>query len=77
VSFVLYGSFNRPYSFLASLRADRLAAAEGRFVEWRAVVHDPAVPVNTAAAIAGYPALHGPQANRQHAALPGGFWAGG
>jgi 2-hydroxychromene-2-carboxylate isomerase len=44
VSGVLYGSFNCPYSFLASLRADRLAAANGATVEWRAVVHEPGVP---------------------------------
>jgi 2-hydroxychromene-2-carboxylate isomerase len=46
VSLVLYGSFNCPYSFLASLRADRLAAASGRPVQWRAVVHDPSVPAD-------------------------------
>jgi 2-hydroxychromene-2-carboxylate isomerase len=43
VSVVLYGSFNCPYSFLASLRVDRLIAVGGVAVEWRAVVHDPAV----------------------------------
>jgi hypothetical protein len=44
VSLVLYGSFNCPYSFLASVRVDRLAAANGATVEWRAVVHEPDVP---------------------------------
>jgi predicted DsbA family dithiol-disulfide isomerase len=44
VPLVLYGSFNCPYSFLASLRADRLAAAGDAAVQWRAVVHDPAMP---------------------------------
>lgn len=43
MSVVLYGSFNCPYSFLASLRVDRLIAVGGVAVEWRAVVHDPAV----------------------------------
>jgi hypothetical protein len=44
VSLVLYGSFNCPYSFLASLRADRLAATGDAAAQWRAVVHDPAMP---------------------------------
>lgn len=41
---VLYGSFNCPYSFLASLRADRLAARGVETVEWRAVVHEAEAP---------------------------------
>jgi 2-hydroxychromene-2-carboxylate isomerase len=44
VELVLYGSFNCPYSYLASLRADRLATAGRPKVDWRAVVHDPEVP---------------------------------
>lgn len=41
---IMYGSFNCPYSYLASLRVDRLAAAGAAETQWRAVVHDPAVP---------------------------------
>jgi 2-hydroxychromene-2-carboxylate isomerase len=48
---VIFGSFNCPYSFLASLRVDRLRATGAAQVEWRAVVHEPDVaaegtPVN-------------------------------
>jgi predicted DsbA family dithiol-disulfide isomerase len=39
----MYGSFNCPYTFLASLRAERLQVAGGARFEWRAVVHDPDV----------------------------------
>ncbi len=42
---VLYGSFNCPYSFLASLRADRLVTCGEAAVDWWAVVHDPDVPL--------------------------------
>lgn len=42
---VLYGSFNCPYSYLASLRADRLVElGRASDVDWRAVVHAPDVP---------------------------------
>lgn len=37
---VLYGDFNCPWSYLAALRAERLAA-DGARVDWRAVEHDP------------------------------------
>lgn len=40
---VVYGSFNCPYSLLASKRVDRLVASGAVDVEWRAVVHDPGV----------------------------------
>ena len=43
---VLYGSFNCPYSFLASLRADRVAARGAETVEWRMVLHDPDAPTD-------------------------------
>jgi hypothetical protein len=41
----VYGSFNCPYSFLASLRVERLCGLGVADVEWRAVVHDPGVPL--------------------------------
>ena len=44
VELVVYGSFNCPYSYLASLRTDRLVQLADTRVEWRAVVHDPDVP---------------------------------
>jgi hypothetical protein len=37
---VVYGDFTCPYSFLASQRADALAAAGLAAVQWRAVEHD-------------------------------------
>jgi len=40
---VVYGSFNCPYSLLASRRVDQLVASGTADVEWRAVVHDPGV----------------------------------
>ena len=40
VKLVVYGSFNCPYSLLASRRVDRLVASGAADVEWRAVVHD-------------------------------------
>ncbi len=40
---VLYGDFNCPWSYLASLRLDRLAET-GVTVEFRAVEHDPLLP---------------------------------
>jgi hypothetical protein len=42
---VVYGSFNCPYSLLASRRVDRLIDLGIADVEWRAVVHDPDIPL--------------------------------
>jgi 2-hydroxychromene-2-carboxylate isomerase len=41
---VVFGSFNCPYSYLASRRVDRLAEHGFTDVIWRAVVHEPDVP---------------------------------
>jgi predicted DsbA family dithiol-disulfide isomerase len=41
----IYGDFNCPFSRLASRRAARLEAAGAAKVDWRAVEHDPAIPV--------------------------------
>ena len=37
---IVYGDFNCPYSYLASLRAEELERL-GHRVDWRAVEHDP------------------------------------
>jgi hypothetical protein len=42
---VVNGSFNCPCNFLPSRRVDRLIDFGAAEVEWRAVVHDPDVPV--------------------------------
>jgi 2-hydroxychromene-2-carboxylate isomerase len=42
---IVYGDFNCPYSYLASQRADVLARLDGAEVEWRAVEHDPRLPL--------------------------------
>jgi predicted DsbA family dithiol-disulfide isomerase len=42
---VVFGDFNCPYSCLASTRADALVALGRAEVDWRAVEHDPAIPV--------------------------------
>ncbi|HEY8471118.1 MAG TPA: DsbA family protein [Natronosporangium sp.] len=44
MSLVVYADFNCPWSYLASCRVDALAAA-GVDVDWRAVEHDPRLPV--------------------------------
>jgi predicted DsbA family dithiol-disulfide isomerase len=42
---VVFGDFNCPYSCLASARADALVTEGRAEIDWRAVEHDPAVPV--------------------------------
>ena len=44
----MFGSFSCPYSYLASLRVDRLQAAGAAGFEWRAVVHAPDIPAEGA-----------------------------
>ena len=42
---VIYGDFNCPFSALASSRAERLVQAGAARVDWRAVEHDPDIPL--------------------------------
>ena len=42
---VLYGNFNCPYSYVASLLTDTLTKAGVTSVKWRAVEHDRTIPV--------------------------------
>ena len=42
---VLYGNFNCPSSYVASLLTDTLTKAGVTSVEWRAVEHDRTIPV--------------------------------
>lgn len=44
---VIYGDFNCPYSYLASVRADVLAARGLAEIDWRAVEHDTDIAVPT------------------------------
>lgn len=43
---IVYGDFTCPYSFLASQRVDALRRNGTPGIEWRAVEHDPTVPVD-------------------------------
>jgi len=45
VHLVIYGDFNCPFSALASARAANLEARGLAEIEWRAVEHDPAIPL--------------------------------
>ncbi|GAA1830142.1 DsbA family oxidoreductase [Actinomadura chokoriensis] len=45
MAYVVYGDYNCPYSYLASLRVDELVRRGGSGVEWRAVEHDPRLPL--------------------------------
>jgi predicted DsbA family dithiol-disulfide isomerase len=42
---IVYGDFNCPYSCLASALSDRLIQLGRAKVEWRAVEHDPTIPI--------------------------------
>ena len=44
MNLTIYGDFNCPYSYLASIRADVLIAAGLAQVEWKAVEHSPEIP---------------------------------
>jgi predicted DsbA family dithiol-disulfide isomerase len=43
---IIYGDFNCPFSALASARADVLLAAGTHEIEWRAIQHDPSIPLD-------------------------------
>lgn len=43
---VIYGDFNCPFSALASMRATVLERRDGVAIEWRAVEHDPTIPLH-------------------------------
>ncbi len=45
MSYVVYGDFNCPYSYLASLRVDEVVRRGAGGIEWRAVEHDPRLAV--------------------------------
>jgi hypothetical protein len=45
MALIVYGDFNCPYSYLASQRVDTLARLGIAEVEWRAVEHDPGLPL--------------------------------
>lgn len=45
MTYIVYGDFNCPYSYLASLRVDEFVRRGGAGIEWRAVEHDPRLPL--------------------------------
>ncbi|MFG2084776.1 DsbA family protein [Spirillospora sp. NPDC048824] len=45
MTYIVYGDFNCPYSYLASLRVDDLIRRGRTDVEWRAVEHEPRLPL--------------------------------
>ncbi|MEU5992614.1 DsbA family protein [Spirillospora sp. NPDC047418] len=45
MAYVVYGDFNCPYSYLASLRVDEVVRRGASGIEWRAVEHDPRLPL--------------------------------
>jgi hypothetical protein len=45
MTYLVYGDFNCPYSYLASLRVDEIVRRGETGVEWRAVEHDPRLPL--------------------------------
>lgn len=68
---VAYGDFTCPYSFLASQRVDALRRVGSMRVEWRAVEHDPAVPVGGRPSAPQVEAWERKLAEVAAAALPG------
>lgn len=67
---VIYGDFNCPYSYLASQRADLLNRAWPA-VDWRAVEHDPGLPVTGSRADSGQAVWDRELAEVASLALPG------
>ncbi len=68
---IIYGDFNCPFSYLASLRADRLIRSRTAGVDWRAIEHDRSLAVTGTPSAASRAALDRELAQVGALALPG------